>query len=87
MIETHKATAKRSKITVRGKLGQYPWTGALALHLGDDDKDKEAVDLIKARGGIAVVVAPAPRETEADMHLESPQAARHWLETLLVDRG
>jgi trehalose 6-phosphate phosphatase len=67
-------------------LDQFPWHGAVPLYLGDDDKDEEAFGVIKARGGLAVVVAPVARETAADLRLTSPQAARHWLETLLVER-
>jgi trehalose 6-phosphate phosphatase len=74
-------------LTVAHLLDRYPWPGALPLYLGDDDKDEEAFGLIKARGGMAMVVASEPRETEADMRLESPQAARRWLEMLLADRG
>ena len=65
-------------------LDHYPWPGALPLYLGDDDKDEEAFGVIKARGGIAVVVAAEPRESQADLRLESPQAARRWLERLLL---
>jgi trehalose 6-phosphate phosphatase len=74
-------------LTVAHLLDRYPWPGALALYLGDDDKDEAAFGLIKARGGIAVVVASEPRKTEAHLRLESPRAARHWLEMLLADRG
>jgi trehalose 6-phosphate phosphatase len=74
-------------LTVAYLLDRYPWPGALPLYLGDDDKDEEAFAVIKARGGIAVVVTSEPRETGADLRLESPQAARRWLEILLVDRG
>ncbi len=74
-------------LTVARLLDRYPWPGAVPLYLGDDDKDEEAFGIIQARGGIAVVVASEPRETEADLRLESPQAARRWLEMLLVDRG
>jgi len=70
--------------TVDYLLEQYPWPGAVPLYLGDDDKDEEAFGVIKARGGIAVVVAPEPRETQADLRLPTPLAARHWLETLLT---
>jgi len=73
-------------LTVAHLLDRYPWPGALSLYLGDDDKDEEAFGVIKARGGVAVVVASESRETEADMRLESPQAARRWLEMLLIDR-
>jgi trehalose 6-phosphate phosphatase len=68
--------------TVDYLLDRYPWPGALPLYLGDDDKDEEAFGVIKARGGIAILVAREPRNTKADCRLESPQAARHWLETL-----
>ncbi len=70
-------------LTVAYLLDRYPWPGALPLYLGDDDKDEEAFGVIKARGGIAVVVAAEPRPTEADLRLKSPQAARRWLESLL----
>jgi trehalose-phosphatase len=68
--------------TVDYLLEHYPWSGAVPLYVGDDDKDEEAFGVIKARGGIAVVVAREPRSTQADCRLESPQAARQWLEAL-----
>jgi trehalose-phosphatase len=68
--------------TVDYLLDRFPWSGALALYLGDDDKDEEAFSVIKARGGIAVLVASEPRPTEADWRLDSPQDARWWLETM-----
>ena len=74
-------------LTVAYLLEQYPWPGALPLYLGDDDKDEEAFGVVHGRGGIAVVVAAEARETKADLRLESPQAARCWLETLLIDSG
>jgi trehalose-phosphatase len=69
--------------TVDYLLEQYRWPGALPLYLGDDDKDEEAFGVIKARGGIAVVVAAQPRQTKADFRLAAPSAARRWLQTLL----
>jgi len=73
--------------TVHYLLDRYPWPGALPVYLGDDDKDEEAFGVIKARGGIAILIAPEPRKTKADYRLESPQAARHWLKTLLARLG
>ena len=70
--------------TVEYLLKSDPWPGALPLYLGDDDKDEEAFGVIKAKGGMAILVAAQPRDTAADFRLESPQAARRWLETLLV---
>lgn len=72
-------------LTVAHLLDEYPWPRAVPLYLGDDDKDEEAFGVIRAHGGVAVMVAAEPRKTEADLRLESPQAARRWLEMLLVD--
>ena len=71
--------------TVHYLLDRYPWPGALPVYLGDDDKDEEAFGVVKARGGVAIVVAQEPRSTQANCRLESPKAARHWLEGLLAD--
>ena len=68
--------------TVDYLLDRYAWPGALPLYLGDDDKDEEAFGVIKARGGIAILVAARRRKTDADCRLESPQTVRRWLETL-----
>jgi trehalose-phosphatase len=65
-------------------LNQHPWPGALPIFLGDDDKDEEAFSAVKALGGIAVLVAAETRESHADFRLDSPQAARGWLNTLLA---
>jgi trehalose 6-phosphate phosphatase len=70
--------------TVEYLLDRDPWPGALPLYVGDDDKDKEAFDVIKARGGIAILVASEPWDKEVDLCLPSPQAVRHWLETLVA---
>jgi trehalose 6-phosphate phosphatase len=69
--------------TVAYLLARYPWPGALPVYLGDDDKDEEAFGVVKAHGGIAILVSSGPRETAGVGRLESPQAARRWLEALL----
>ncbi len=71
--------------TVDYLLERHPWPAAVPLYIGDDDKDEEAFSVIKARGGIAILVASEPRNTQADCRLESPQAARCWLEALLTN--
>ncbi len=68
--------------TVEYLLERYPWAGALPLYLGDDDKDEEAFDVIKAHGGIAILVASEARNTRANCRLTSPRATRRWLEAL-----
>jgi trehalose 6-phosphate phosphatase len=73
--------------TVAYLLERYPWPGALPVYLGDDDKDEEAFAVVHAHGGLAIVVAPEPRETAADLRLPSPEAARCWLARLARDGG
>jgi trehalose 6-phosphate phosphatase len=68
--------------TVEHLLQKYPWPGALPVYLGDDDKDEEAFGVIKAHGGVAILVARKPRPTLADCRLQSPQDVRRWLERL-----
>jgi trehalose 6-phosphate phosphatase len=68
--------------TVEYVLDHYPWPDALPVYLGDDDKDEEAFGVIKARGGIAILVSREPRNTQADCRLGSPATVRQWLETV-----
>jgi trehalose-phosphatase len=74
--------------TVAYLLNRYPWPNSLPLYVGDDDKDEEAFGVVRAHGGIAVLVAPVARRTKATCRLDSPQAARQWLGKLaqLVDQ-
>lgn len=68
--------------TIDYVLDEYPWSGALPLYVGDDDKDEEAFGVIQSHGGVAVVVSSEPRETQANLRLSSPQATRRWLARL-----
>ncbi len=69
--------------TVEYLLEHYPWAGAVPLYLGDDARDEEAFGVIKTFKGVSVLVTAVPRDTVAEYHLSSPQAARLWLETLI----
>ena len=73
--------------TVDYILDHYAWQGALPIYIGDDDKDERAFGVIHQHGGIAVLVAAQPRESQYDCRLESTQNARVWLEKLhqLID--
>jgi trehalose-phosphatase len=68
--------------TVAYLLDRHAAGDSLPLYIGDDDKDEEAFEEIKARDGIAILVASEPRETIADCRLASPQATREWLMAL-----
>ncbi len=63
-------------------LDRFGWPGALPVYLGDDDKDEDAFDAIKAHQGVALLVAAIQRMTLADAQLASPRAARDWLNQL-----
>ncbi|MBN1427487.1 MAG: trehalose-phosphatase [Anaerolineae bacterium] len=69
--------------TVAYLLEHYSWKDALPLYVGDDDKDEEAFEVVKSKGGIAVLVSSAPRRTIANCRLPTPQATRYWLESFL----
>jgi len=73
--------------TVEYLLNRYPWPGSLPVYLGDDDKDEEAFGVIKAHGGIAILVGQGPRKTQADGRLGSPWAARQWLAKHVCDKA
>jgi trehalose 6-phosphate phosphatase len=69
--------------TVEYLLEQYPWPNSLLIYLGDDDKDEDAFEVIKGKGGLTIQVGQPWDQMKADFYLESPQAARRWLEMLL----
>ena len=62
---------------------RYPWPNALAICMGDDDKDEEAFAEIKSREGISILVSARARRTASDFRLASPEAARKWFGALL----
>ncbi len=75
-------TIARKGRTVDYILDRFAWPGALPVYLGDDDKDEDAFETIKAHQGVALVVTALQRKTLADAELASPRAARDWLNTL-----
>ncbi len=80
-LEVGPAIAHKGR-TVEYVLDRFAWRGALLVYLGDDDKDEEAFEVIKAHQGVAMLVAAEPRATNADSRLPSPQRTRQWLNTL-----
>lgn len=82
-LEVAPQTANKAH-TVDYFLDNFGWPGALPVYIGDDDKDEQAFQAIKARGGVALVVAKQPRTTRADARLESPEEVRALLKTMLA---
>ncbi|HDQ72116.1 MAG TPA: trehalose-phosphatase [Chloroflexi bacterium] len=84
----HKFLEVGPKLAHKGKTVAYlldrdPLLGAVALYLGDDDKDEEAFGVVQDRGGWAILVSDSDRSTSADARLGSPQAVRRCLGGLL----
>ena len=52
------------------------WPGALPVYLGDDDKDEEAFDVVKERGGIAILVAASWYPLSGRFYLDMQIPAR-----------
>ncbi|NIM93320.1 MAG: trehalose-phosphatase [Anaerolineales bacterium] len=76
-LEAHKGT------TVEYILQRYQRENALPLYMGDDDKDEEAFETIKSRGGIPILVASIPRKSGACYRLDSPKAVHRYLELIM----
>lgn len=66
-------------------LQEFPWPGAGLVYLGDDDRDEEALAVVRASGGWGVLVGPAAGKTQAHARLESPAAARSFLNRLAAE--
>ena len=64
-------------------LEKNPLPGAMIVYAGDDDKDEQAYKVIKAQGGITLIVSKTPRATLADFRLTSPQHLRQVLSSLV----
>lgn len=55
---------------------------ALPVYFGDDDKDEEAFEVVRGRGGVPVVVGAPRGPTAAVVRLGSPAEVRNWLRRL-----
>jgi trehalose-phosphatase len=71
-------------ITIHYLINNIPLNGELPVYIGDDDKDEEAFEVILEYSGVAIKVDSQPGgNTVAQMHLESPQAVRRFLASLV----
>lgn len=82
-LEVIPASIDKGK-TIQHLLDFDPFPDALPIYVGDDDKDEKAFSAIKMNGGLGILVAEQARKTEADCRLESPQAVRQWLDSLIA---
>lgn len=55
----------------------------LPVYFGDDDKDEEAFEVVRERGGVPVVVGVRRGRTAAVARLASPADVRNWLRQLV----
>jgi trehalose 6-phosphate synthase/phosphatase len=69
--------------TVEWLLDHEALSEALPVYFGDDDKDEEAFNVIRQRGGIAIVVGQRQLSSQATERLPSPGAVREWLQFLV----
>jgi trehalose 6-phosphate phosphatase len=70
-------------LTVRYLFSRYPLDEALPFYIGDDDKDEEAFEVVLQYSGVAIKVCSRPCNTIAHLCIESPQAVRQFLVSLL----
>ncbi len=56
---------------------------AIAVYIGDDDKDEDAFDIAIKSGGYAVLVSESARQTRAQVCLKNPTETRFWLNKLI----
>jgi trehalose 6-phosphate phosphatase len=82
-LETSPIKANKGN-TIQHLLEQYPPGECLPTYIGDDDKDEEAFQVIKQRGGVAIMVSENPRMSHAELRLPAPPAVLKWLQSLLI---
>lgn len=82
-LETSPQKANKGN-TIQFLLDQYLPGEYLPIYIGDDDKDEEAFQVIKQKGGIAIMVSEKPRMSHAELRLPTPLAVLKWLQSLLI---
>ena len=64
-------------------LQEFAFPEALPVYIGDDDKDEEAFAVVNRYGGVSILVSEDARQSQADLRINSPEAVREWLKTLV----
>lgn len=63
---------------------ESPHPDWLPIYIGDDDKDEEAFQAVKGRGGVPILVTTESRQTLAEYCLSSPAEVHNWLKTTFL---
>ncbi|MDD5371535.1 MAG: trehalose-phosphatase [Anaerolineaceae bacterium] len=82
LVEVVPGNADKGK-TVRYLWQRYPLSGAVPVYIGDDDKDEAGFQVVEDLGGMTILVARDERLSLAQYRLQSPEAVRSWVETLV----
>lgn len=72
-------TIANKGLAVQFLVDHNDWQECLLIYIGDDDKDEEAIAVVKEYGGITIKVDRLARETKADSTLRDPHNVREWL--------
>jgi trehalose 6-phosphate synthase/phosphatase len=72
------------RLAVDWLIDRFAGGRAYPVYFGDDDKDEEAFDAVRCRGGLPVIVGNRQERTRALLRLNSPGDVRMWLEDLLA---
>jgi trehalose 6-phosphate phosphatase len=66
---------------VEAFLREIPFAGRRPVYLGDDRTDEDAFRVVRAAGGVSVVVG-TPESTAATSRLADVAAVHRWLDAL-----
>ncbi len=81
-LEVAPAMAHKGE-TVRWLLDENAHRQALPVYVGDDERDEEAFDVVRQRGGIPILVGKGSGSTEALAQFPSCEIVRTWLQLML----
>jgi trehalose 6-phosphate phosphatase len=70
------------RLSLEYLLETFPVPNGLLMYIGDDEKDEEAMALLKEKGGISIRVLAEPTPTQADWILPNPQAVFSFLKDI-----
>ena len=69
-------------LAVRKVLNEFTPVDAMAIYIGDDDKDEEAMDVVIEAGGFGIKVSSSGEKTQAQFIIRDPSGVRLWLRSL-----